>query len=152
MLSGRPAAGVECIPWQTCSAQSAKRFPQNDRRTHRHRLSPSQTASTCDEQLDNHRRHARPASYPKGRKPCAQAAADNHAFAYFPVATGKRSGQTNPLERLNKESKRQHDVVGVFPPAALFTAGPSVLVEATECRSPKAHTSRDQAYVSARRQ
>ena len=45
--------------------------------------------------------------------------------------TGRRSGRTNPLERLNKEIKRRTDVVGVFPnPAALLRLAGAVLVEA----------------------
>ena len=69
--------------------------------------------------------------FPKVEAMLRDAADDITAFAGFPLATGRRSGRTNPLERLNKEIKRRTDVVGVFPnPEALLRLAGAVLVEA----------------------
>jgi transposase-like protein len=53
------------------------------------------------------------------------------AFTAFPAAHWKTVWSTNPLERLNKETKRRTDVVDVFPhPAALLRLAGAMLVEA----------------------
>ena len=53
------------------------------------------------------------------------------AFTSFPPSHWKKIWSTNRLERLNKESKRRTDLVGVFPnPAALLRLAGAVLVEA----------------------
>jgi putative transposase len=58
------------------------------------------------------------------------AADDVPAFAGFPVGHWKKIWSTNPLERVNKQTKRRTHVVGVFPnPEALLRLAGAVLVE-----------------------
>jgi putative transposase len=55
---------------------------------------------------------------------------DVPAFAGFPVGHWKKIWSTNPLERVNKQTKRRTHVVGVFPnPEALLRLAGAVLVE-----------------------
>jgi len=52
------------------------------------------------------------------------------AFAKFPQTYWRQTWSTNPLERVNKETKRRSDVVGVFHnPAALLRLAGAVLIE-----------------------
>src|SRR3712207_9266232 len=55
---------------------------------------------------------------------------DLRAVTGFPIGHWKKIWSTNPLERLNKETKRRTDVVGVVPnPAARLRLAGAVLVE-----------------------
>ena len=70
-------------------------------------------------------------SSPRSRRCCATPPTTCSPSPASRSRTGRRSGRTNPLERLNKEIKRRTDVVGVFPnPAALLRLAGAVLVEA----------------------
>jgi transposase-like protein len=62
---------------------------------------------------------------------CARDAEDDVlAYMSFPEAHWRRIRSTNPLERLNKESRRRTDVVGTFPnSAALLRLVTMLLVE-----------------------
>jgi putative transposase len=53
--------------------------------------------------------------FPKLEAMLGDSAEELLAFTSFPVAHWKKLWSTNPLERLNKESKRRSDVVGRVP-------------------------------------
>jgi putative transposase len=48
----------------------------------------------------------------------AEAEYDVTAYAVFPRAHWRKTWSTNPLERVNKETERRTNVVGVFPNGA----------------------------------
>ncbi len=56
--------------------------------------------------------------WPKAAELLAAAEDDVLAYMAFPAEHWSRIYSTNPLERLNRESKRRTDVVGVFPDEA----------------------------------
>ena len=64
--------------------------------------------------------------FPEVKAMLRDAAADDiTAFAAYPQGHWKKIRSTNPLERLNKESKRRTNVVGVFPTLRRCSAWPT---------------------------
>ncbi|MER7959887.1 transposase [Streptomyces sp. NPDC096030] len=68
--------------------------------------------------------------FPKVREMLLAAKEDLTAFAVFPLQHWKKIQPANPLERLNRETRRRTDVVQVFPsPGALERLVTAVLCE-----------------------
>ena len=68
-------------------------------------------------------------SHPKVATMLDEARDDLLAFAYFPQKHWRQIWCENPLERVNEETKRRTDVVGVlFNPSALLRLAGAILI------------------------